>query len=122
MEDPAGNHWYIATHKLAGEGRHVPEGLRDLTIYLHPRGAPALIDFLSEAFGAEEISRHAAPDGVIHHATVRIGDSVIEMGEAHGEIGPMPAAIYLYVEDVDGVFARAVRAGGTATEPPTDRP
>ena len=122
VEDPGGNHWYIATHKLAGEGRHVPEGLRDVTLYLHPRGAPALIDFLTEAFGAEEISRHAGADGVVHHATVRIGDSVVEMGEAHGEIRPMPAAIYLYVEDVDAVYARAVRAGGTEAEPPTDRP
>jgi uncharacterized glyoxalase superfamily protein PhnB len=121
VEDVAGNHWYIATH-LGSPGQHRPEGLRTLTLYLHPRGAPQMIDFLKDAFGAEVAAQYATPEGVIHHATVRIGDSAIEMGEAHGAAQPMPAAVYLYVEDVDAVYERAVRAGGTSQLPPTDQP
>jgi PhnB protein len=117
--DPSGNYWYIATH-IAGAG-HRPEGLRAVTPYLHPRGAGALIAFLKDALGAEEMDRHEA-DGVIHHAKVRIGDSVIEMGEAHGPWQPMPTTFYLYAEDVDALYERAVRAGATPLGPPTQQP
>jgi PhnB protein len=122
IEDPAGNHWYVATHRLAGKDRHQPEGLHSVTLFFHPRGAPAMIDFLEKAFGAEVASRHASSDGVIRHATVRLGDSVVEMGEAHGKAQPMPAAIYLYVADVDAVYQQAVAAGGTSALVPTDQP
>jgi len=120
VRDVAGNYWYIATHK-AGAG-YVPEGMRAVTPYLHPRGAAQLIDYLKQAFGAEEVARYASPDGVIHHAKVRIGDSILEMGEAHGPWQPMPPAIYLYVEDVDKVHERAVAAGGTSKQAPADQP
>jgi PhnB protein len=120
VRDVAGNNWYIATHK-AGP-RYVPEGLRAVTPYLLTRGAPGLIDFLKEAFGAEQVARHESPEGVIRHATVRIGDSMLEMSEAHGPWQPMPPAIYLYVEDVDKVYERAVAAGGTSKQAPGDRP
>src|SRR5436309_1365807 len=76
VKDQSGNHWYIATHKATG---HMPEGLRTVTPFLHPRGAARMIDFLKQAFGAEEKSRAQSPDGVIHHAEVMIGDSMIEM-------------------------------------------
>jgi PhnB protein len=120
VRDVGGNFWYIATHK-AGAG-HVPEGLRTVTPYLHPRGAAGLIDYLKDAFGAEEVARYQSPDGVIHHATVSIGDSALEMGEAHGPWQPMPPAIYLYVPDVDKVYERAVAAGGTSKQAPADQP
>jgi len=119
VRDPFGNHWYIATHLATG---HRPEGLRAITPYLHPRGAPGLIDFYRAALDAEEVSRHQSPDGVIHHATVRIGDSMIEMGEAHDQWQPMPAAIYLYVDDADARYDQFVRAGGTSLAPPADQP
>jgi PhnB protein len=122
VQDPFGNHWYIATHRAGPEGTHRPAALRTVTPYLHPRGAARLIDFLSEAFGAEEHDRDQSPDGVIHHATVRLGDSAIEMGEAHGEWQPMPAAIYVYVADVDALYQRALRAGAVSVEPPRDQP
>ena len=122
VKDPTGNHWYIATHTAGPAGDHRPEGLRAVTPYLHPRGAARLIEFLQAAFGAEEADRHQSPDGVIHHATVRVGDSMIEMGEAHDEWQPMPTAFYLYVDDVDGLHARAVRAGAVSVHPPADQP
>ena len=122
VRDPFGNHWYIATHTADPAIGHRPEGLRAITPYLHPRGAQSLIEFFRAAFDAEETFRHQSPDGVIHHAKVRIGDSMIEMREAHGEWQPLPAAIYLYVDDCDLRYEQALRAGGTSLAPPTDQP
>src|SRR5262245_19345662 len=121
VKDPAGSVWYIATHMKGGSVQYIPEGIHTITPFLHPVGAPRLIDFLKEGLGAEEISRYQSPDGVVRHATVQIGDSVIEMGEAHGESQPMPPSIYLYVDDVDVMYARAVKAGAISIRPPADQ-
>jgi PhnB protein len=119
VRDPFGNVWYIATYR----GSHfVPEGLQTVNPYLHARGTEALIGFLKEALGGEEIDRAQSPDGVVVHAKVRIGDSVVEMGEAHGPYQPMPTAIFLYVEDVDALYRRAVRAGAVSSQAPSDQP
>jgi uncharacterized glyoxalase superfamily protein PhnB len=119
VRDVAGNHWYIATH---GGGSHVPAGLGTVTPFLHPRGAPALIEFLKEAFAAEEMATHRGPEGAIAHAVIRVGGSVIEMGEAHGEWGPMPTMFYVYVDDVDAWYRRALAAGATSLEEPALQP
>ncbi len=119
VKDLAGNHWYIATHKATG---HAPEGFPSVQVYLHPLRAEPVISFLKRAFGAEELGRHASPDGVIHHATVKIGSSFLEMGEAHGEFQPMPTMFYLYVEDADAWYRRAMAAGATSISEPADQP
>jgi len=122
VKDPSGNVWWIATHKLLGAGAYIPAGLRSVTPFLHPVGASALIDFLKQAFAAEELSREQSPEGMIHHAMVRIGDSMIEMGEAHGELGqPMPPALYLYVPDLEAAYENALKAGATSLQAPTDQ-
>lgn len=119
VKDPAGNFWYIATHK--GES-YVPKGLHSVNPYLHPLRAEPLISFLKRAFDGQEIAKYASPDGVVHHAQVRVGSSVIEMGEAHGKYPPMEAMFYLYVPAVDAVFRRAVAAGATVLSEPADQP
>ena len=119
VKDLSGNHWYIATHKATG---HRPEGLRAVTPFLHPRAAAPMIDFLKQAFGAKEESRFQSPDGVIHHAVVMIGDSMIEMGEAHGEWQPMATTFYLYVDDADRWYLRALEAGAASRGEPADQP
>ena len=119
VKDMAGNHWYIATHKATG---HAPEGLRAVTPFLHPHSAPTLIDFMERALGGEEQSRYQSPDGVIRHATVKIGDSMIEMGEAHGPWQPMPTTFFLYVDDVDAWYERAVAAGAISRSAPANQP
>jgi uncharacterized glyoxalase superfamily protein PhnB len=119
VRDVAGNHWYIATHQTGG---HVPEGLGTVTPFLHPRGAADLIEFMKRAFAAEEMGIHRGPEGAIAHAVVRVGGSVIEMGEAHGEWGPMPTMFYLYVDDVDAWYRRALAAGATSMEEPALQP
>ncbi len=119
VKDPFGNNWYIATHKGANS---IPEGLGSVTPYLHPRGADKLIDFLKRAFEAREMLRVQPPGDVVHHAKIRIGESVVEMGEAHGEYGPMPAIFHLYVDDTDTVYRRAVGAGGISLSEPANQP
>jgi PhnB protein len=119
VKDLAGNQWYISTNKATG---YAPPGFHSVTPFLHPRGAPAMIDFLKRAFAAEETSREESPDGIVQHAIVRIGDSFVEMGEAHGDYQPMPSMFHLYVDDVDAWYARAVAAGAVAQGPPTDQP
>jgi len=119
VKDAAGNIWYIATH--TGES-YIPQGLNNVNAYLHPLRAEPLIAFLKRAFGAQEIMKHASPDGVVHHAEIRIGDSVVEMGEARGKYERMPAMFYLYVPDVDAQYQRALAAGAKSLHVPTDQP
>lgn len=119
VKDAAGNVWYIATAK--GKN-YLPEGLHNVNPYLHPLRAEPLIGFLKRAFEAEEVAKYASPDGVIHHAVIRVGDSVIEMGEAHGAYQTMPAMFYLYVPNMDAVYRQALAAGATSFQEPTDQP
>jgi PhnB protein len=119
VKDVCGNNWYIFT---PAAGNTIFEGLRSVTPYLHPLRAPQVIEFLQKAFGAEEVYRAQSPDGVVHHAQVRIGDSVVGMGDAHGPYQPMPCTLHLYVPDTDRVYEEALRVGATSIQPPTDQP
>jgi len=117
VKDPAGNFWYIATYK----GKNYKwEGAPDVQPYLHPVRAVPVIDFLKRAFNAEELGRFASPDGVIHHVTMKIGTSHLEMGEAQGIYQPMPGMFYLYVPDCDTLYHRALAVGATSIAPLTD--
>ncbi len=119
VKDPAGNHWYIATFK--GES-YKPEGAPVVQPCLHPLRAEPMIQFLKRAFGAEELGRHASPEGVIHHVTMRVGSSHLEMGEAQGPYQPMASTFYVDVEDADAVYRRALQAGATSISEPADQP
>ena len=115
VEDPFGNHWYIATHLGPSP---VPAGHRMVTAFVHPRGASAYIEFLARAFGAVEEFKHEA-HGLVMQARLRIGTGAIEMGDGRTE--PKPTAFYLYVPDVDALFDRAVAAGATPLSPPEQK-
>ena len=84
----------------------IPDGYHSVTPYLIVEGAAQLIDFLKEAFGAQETFRMPGPGGIMH-AEVRIGDSAVMMSDAMGKHGPMPTMLFLYVEDVDAIYRRA---------------
>jgi PhnB protein len=116
--DASGIRWYIATN--TGE-HHIPEGLHSVNAYLHPLRAEPVIGFLKRAFGGREVMKHASPDGVIHHARVQVGDSIVEMGEAHGPYQPLPSMFYLYVPDVDATYNRALVAGSASINRPADQ-
>jgi PhnB protein len=98
-----------------------PEEYHTVTPYLIGLGTAALIDFVKQAFGAEERQRILTPDGGIMHAEVRIGDSVVMMGDASDELKAMPTSLHLYLEDVDATYERALRAGGKSLREPADQ-
>lgn len=97
-----------------------PKGFHTITPYLVVTDPSALIEFLKNAFNAVEIHRVQRHDGSVMHAQVQIGDSMLMMGGATAECPAMEAGIYLYVEDSDALYARAVAAGATSLMPPTD--
>ena len=119
VADGFGNQWFIATH-IAGAAFARP-GRSAITPSLLPVGAGACLDYLKRAFGAEVLESHATRDGIVRYAAARIGDSVVELGEAHGQWQPMPSSFYLYVSDADALYASALAAGGTSLKPPTDQ-
>jgi PhnB protein len=119
VKDPSGNNWYIFTPKPSNA---IFAELRSVTPYLHPLRSLQLIEFLQKAFGAEESFRAQSPDGVVHHAQVRIGDASLGMGDAHGIYEPMPSTLHLYVPDTDALYERALKAGAVSIQPPTDQP
>ena len=119
VRDAAGNFWYIAT----SHGKNYKwEGAPDIQPSLHPLRAEPVINFLKRAFDAEELGRHATPQGVIQHVTMKIGSSHLEMGEAHGPYQPMQSMFYLYVANCDDVYRRALAAGAKSITEPTDHP
>jgi PhnB protein len=95
----------------------VPEGFHTATPYLAVPDAKKQIDFMKQVFGAEEQLRMPNADGSVGHAELKIGDSVIMTGDA-GELRPM---LYLYVDDVDSVFKKALEAGAAAIRQPEDQ-
>jgi PhnB protein len=117
--DAAGNHWYIATAKASG---YKSEGAPAIQPYMHPLRVDPVMNFLKRAFGAEDLGRYTAPDGVVHHMTINIGDSHLEMGEAQGPYQPMKSMFYLYVPNVDDVYRTALAAGAKAMHEPADQP
>ena len=104
--------------------RAIPEGYHSISPSLTCKDAARAIDYYKQVFGAAEIMRMPGPGGVIMHAELRIGDSVIflndeipGMAKAPEGTSINPVYLFLYTEDVDGVFNRAVAAGGKPTMP-----
>ena len=106
---------------MANKAKPIPEGHHTVTPYLVIPGVAKVIEFVKEAFGAIEVSVSRRPDGTIMHAEVRIGDSIIMMGEAPSGGKNFPAMLHLYMEDVDGVYKRAIQAGAKSLREPADQ-
>ncbi len=96
----------------------IPEGYHTVTPLLSVKGAARLIDFMKKAFGATEIYRFPSPDGGVMHAEIKIGNSVVMLGECMKDASPMPMALYLYVDDADAVYRKALDAGGETVGAP----
>ena len=97
--------------------RPIREGFHTLTPYLFAEGASRLIDFICAAFGGTVTFRKDRPDGSLMHCEIQVGDSMLMLGDATAEFGPMPASLYLYVNDCDAVFRSALDAGGVSVFP-----
>lgn len=119
VRDAAGNVWYIATHK---GGDFIRPGMASITITFHPSGADRMMEFLEKAFGAEEVAAHKSPEGAVLHVQMRIGNSMVELGEAHGAFQPMATMVLLSVDDADAAYNRAMAAGAEPIETPADQP
>ncbi len=100
---------------------HIPDGYHSVTPFIVTQGADGVLDFLKNAFGAQERIRMDTPDGKVAHAEVTVGDSVIMVAEATAQFPPMPAFIHLYVEDVDGTYQRTLSLGATTKTEPEDQ-
>ena len=108
---------------MANAKRAVPEGFHTITPQLALDNAAKAIDWWKQGLGAEEVSRSTGPDGKIMHAELRIGDSRIMVNDAMmGGKGPLalggsPVSLWIYVEDSDALFNRAVGAGAQVRMP-----
>jgi PhnB protein len=101
----------------------VPAGHHTVTPHLILDQAATAIDWYKKGLGAEEVARFLGPDGKIMYAELRIGNSLIMLNDEMGgrsakTIGASPVSLYLYVEDCDGLFNRAVAAGDTVDPGP----
>lgn len=107
----------------------IPEGYHTVTPYLAVEDAAKAIEYYETAFDAKERVRMHAPDGKIGHAELEIGDSLIMLADPFPqsstrpptELGGSAGSIFLYVDDVDDVVSRAVRAGATLTSEVEDQ-
>jgi uncharacterized glyoxalase superfamily protein PhnB len=112
---------------MAKAKKAVPDGYHTLTASLTFDDAAAAIAWYAKALGAEELSRSRAPDGKIMHAEVRVGDSRLMLhdammgGKGPRALGGSPVSLWVYVEDCDALFDRAVAAGGKVTMPMADQ-
>ena len=97
----------------------IPDGYHSVTPYLTVADADLLLRFVKGAFGAQEVLAHRGPDGFIVHAEAKIGDSIVMMGRARGDMQPQTSTIYLYVNQ--RVYRAAVGAGGKSLREPADQ-
>lgn len=112
---------------MATAKRTVPESYHTITPHLVLDNAAEALEWYKKGLGAQETSRFAGPDGAIMHAVIRIGDSNIMLNDpVMGSKGPKayggsPAALWLYVDDCDALFNRAIAAGAKQTMPMADQ-
>jgi PhnB protein len=107
----------------------IPEGYHHVTPYLVIKGAGAAIDYYKRVFGATERMRMDAPGGMVGHAELEIGDSVVMLADEFPEqgfkgpraFGGTPVSLLLYVENVDDVFRRAIQSGARELKPLADQ-
>jgi len=101
--------------------KRVPEGYHTVIPYIVVPGVAKLIEFAKQALGATEVYLSKRPDGAVMHAEVKIGDSIVMMGEG-GEGGKhFPAMLYLYVEDMDAIYQQAIQAGAKSVREPANQ-
>lgn len=98
-----------------------PKGFRTVNSYLFVENPEALIDFLKKAFYAEEINRSINPDnGDIANSILKIGDSCFMISQAREEFLGMKTSLYLFVDNVDAVYKRAIENKGKNVFEPTN--
>jgi uncharacterized glyoxalase superfamily protein PhnB len=89
----------------------IPEGYQSVIPYLSVNGAEKFIDFIKKTFNAKLGDLVKGDDGKIMHAEVRIGDCVVMMSDSTTQYPATSVNLYVYVEDCDTVYKRAIEAG-----------
>lgn len=98
----------------------IPPGYHTVTPYLIVEDPAALLDFLSAGLGAEVTERMEDGEGVVRHAEVKLGDSMIMLGPARPECPARPSMLYLYVDDSVALYTQALAHGATSVQEPRD--
>jgi PhnB protein len=122
---------------MAEKVKMVPDGWHSVTPFLCVSDAGRAIEFYRKAFGATELERMAEPGGKVNHAVLKIGDSIVRLSDESSKhaaewvakgwsrspqsLGGTPVHFYVYVEDSDAVFKRAIAAGAKEMEPVADK-
>jgi PhnB protein len=114
---------------MGTKAQAIPRGYHTVTPSLVVAGAGKAIDFYKQAFGAVELMRFPGPDGTIMHAEIRIGDSIVMLGDEMPEqggrgpksIGGTPVSFFIYKENVDAAWKEAVDAGARTIMPLADQ-
>ena len=96
----------------------IPDGYHTITPYVTLNGAAKAMDFLKAAFGAKEVHKTMRPDGGVWHADLLVGNSHFMISDANEQFPAAPASFYLYVEDTDAAYRRALDAGATSLMEP----
>ncbi|MDQ6610074.1 MAG: VOC family protein [Bacteroidota bacterium] len=91
-----------------------------VTPYLITLHAFEVIEFLKTAFNATEIHLQKRDDGTVAHASLHIEESMVMLSESTADYPPMPCMIYLYMDDCDECYNKAIAAGGTSLREPTN--
>jgi PhnB protein len=100
---------------------HKPDGYTSVAPYLICAGAAGVVEFLRQTFAAEPLRRFDSPDGKVHHAELRVEDTVVMLADAHPDHPPAPAHVHVYVADVDAIYRKALAAGGESVQEPAQR-
>ena len=122
---------------MASKVKSIPKGWHSVTPFLCVKDAARAIEFYIKAFGATELQRIEEPDGKVNHALLKIGDSMVRLSDDSSKhvaewvakgwsrspqsLGGTPVHFYVYVEDSDAVFKRAIAAGAKLMEPVADK-
>lgn len=100
----------------------LPEGNSVVSPYILAKDIKSVLAFAREAFGAvDSYPPMEAPDGSIGHAQLTIGDSCVMFGDAKEAWPAMPCMIHVYVENADALYAKALKAGATSLQEPTNQ-
>jgi uncharacterized glyoxalase superfamily protein PhnB len=106
---------------MAAQVKPVPDGYHTLTPYLIVDGADKVISFMKDAFGAKAVfDPMMRPDGKIMHAEFKIGDSVMMIADSSERAKATTSMLHVYVPNVDAVYQKALKAGGTSVMEPAD--
>jgi PhnB protein len=96
----------------------IPEGYHSITPSFCVEGAQQFIDFIKFVFNAQDRFRMEGPGGKIMHAELSIGDSALMVGDAMPQWPAKHNSLYVYVDDVDAAYERALKAGATSVRAP----